>query len=152
MSLEIWTGVAWATGGYGGWAHVRIGAGDAQGVAGGDRRTTPVRMALTAAIEALQTAGEPSAPVRLHTPEPALLQGPPEDGQDDDLWDRFNKVRGARTAPVTLVDSSRKAADPTAVFVHGWAEFALNIARGKGAFQSAIPKPNLKTLMAKRGA
>ncbi len=36
VSLEIWTGVAWAKGGYGGWAHVRFGDGEPQGAAGGD--------------------------------------------------------------------------------------------------------------------
>jgi hypothetical protein len=149
MSLEIWTGVAWAKGGYGGWAHVRLDK--ALGVAGGDRRTTEARMALTAAIEALgSAAGEPGAPLRLLTPHRRLLAAPAEPGDDADLRERLARAVAARTAPVTFADAP--AADAAAVFAHGWAAFALDIAKTKGAFDAAIPASNLKAMIARRGA
>jgi hypothetical protein len=149
MSLEIWTGVAWAKGGYGGWSHARLDGG-APSVAGGDRRTTEARMALTAVIEALrEIAGDPARPVRLLTPHRKLIAAPTEPDEDADLRETLAKLIAARTAPVAFADSP--CTDVAAVFAHGWAEFALNIAKTKGAFNATIPASNLKTMIAKRG-
>ncbi len=152
MSLDIWTDTDWAKGGYGGWAFVRIGGTEAQGVAGGDRRTTPLRMALTGAIEALTSVGKEAGPVRLRTPERALITGAVEDRlpEDKDLWDRLAKLIAARTAPVSFVAGDPTQDLKTIEFAHGWAAFAMDIAKTKGTFSSAIPKPNLKALLAKR--
>jgi len=150
MSLEIWTGVAWAKGGYGGWSHARLDGGGPS-VAGGDRRTTEVRMALTAAVEALkEIAGDPAKPVKIYSPHRKLVLTPAEPGEDADLRDALTKAIKARGAPVLFADSP--PTDLAAVFVHGWAEFALNIAKTKGAFNATIPASNLKTMIAKRGA
>ena len=148
MSLEIWIGAAFAKGGYGGWSWSRLdGAGS--GVAGGDRRTTEARMALTAAVEALKEAAKaPSGPVKLYTAHRKLLAAPGEPGEDDDLREALVKRVAARAGPVTCVDAP--PADPAAFFVHNWAAFALDIAKTKGAFNATIPASNLKTMIAKR--
>lgn len=150
MSLEIWIGAAFAKGGYGGWSWSRLdGAGS--GVAGGDRRTTEARMALTAAVQALKEAAkDPPGPVKLYTAHRKLLTAPAEPGEDADLRDTLAKAVAARTASVTFVDAP--PADPAAVFAHNWAAFALDIAKTKGAFDATIPASNLKTIIAKRNS
>lgn len=149
MTLEIWTGVAWAKGGYGGWSQARLDGGGPS-VAGGDRRTTETRMALTAAIEALkEIAGDPARPVKLYTAHRKSVMTPAEPGEDADLRDALAKLVKARTAPVVFADSP--STDVAAVFAHHWAAFALDIAKTKGAFDAVIPASNLKTMIAKRG-
>lgn len=149
MSLEIWTGVAWAKGGYGGWSWSRLdGAG--QGVAGGDRRTTEARMALTAVVEALGELKAEVGPVKLYTAHRKLLASPAEPGEDADLREVLAKLVAARGAPVVYADSP--PADAAAVFAHNWAAFALDIAKTKGAFNATIPASNLKAMIAKRGS
>jgi hypothetical protein len=150
MSFEIWIDTASAAGGYGGWSYVAFGGPEPRGVAGGDRRTTPVRMALTAAIAALEgLAADKAAPVRLLSRE--LAAGSvPEPTEDRDLWDKLDKLQAARSAPAAfapLPQTDKARAD----FVHGWAAFALDIAKTKGAFSSQIPKPNLRALVSKAG-
>jgi ribonuclease HI len=148
MSFEIWIDAAWARGGYGGWSYVCFGDGEPRGVAGGDRRTTAERMMLTAAIAALESlAATPAAPVKLFTAERGLLAEEME--TDRDLRDRLAKVVAARSAPVAFVDRKGSTEEVRSSFVQGWAEFALDTAKTKGAFSSAIPRSNLKMLAAK---
>jgi len=153
MSIEIWTGAAWAKGGWGGWAYVMLGEAEPRGVAGGDRRITPMRMALTVAIEALEAAG-PAADLILYTPSADLAAGLAQAvaaaEEEKDLWERLAKQVGARGGKTVFRDRAVQKPDAAADFADGWANFALDIAKTKGLFSSPIPKPNLRALLAKR--
>lgn len=168
-TVLIFTATASAKGGYGGWAQLRARGDALQAVAGGDRRTTPLRMALTGALEALADATEedPKAPVRLYTDDGELAAGSAQldawraagwtDAKgaavaEQDLWEKLTRALNARTAPVAIAHASALAnsKEPIA-FVQAWAAFALDIAKTKGAFSSPVPKPNLKALLVKWG-
>lgn len=153
MSIEIWTGAAWAKGGWGGWAYAILGEAEPRGAAGGDRRTTPMRMALTVAVEALEAAG-PGTDLVVYTPSADLAAGLAQAlaaaDEDKDLWERLAKQVGARTGKTEFRDRAAQKPDAAADFADGWANFALDIAKTKGLFASPIPKPNLKALLAKR--
>lgn len=129
----------------GGWAFVRAGD-EAAGRAGGDRRTTRARMALTGFLSALKDlpAGAPLAVVAvrpdalvLHT----LLKPPPEPITDDvDLRATLAKALDGRAW--TLAVGDPKGATP-ASFAAAWADMASEKAKASGAFENAIPKTNL---------
>lgn len=161
--ISIWIASRSAAGGYGGWAHVRIAGETAEGAAGGDRRTTSMRMLLTAALEAMASEDDKSAPVRLHSADPAFLEGARslaawrdagwiEDGKpvpEQDLWAKLIEALKAR--PGSGFVDARTGPEAVLDFVDHWAAFALNIAKTKGDFGAPIPKPNLKALVTKLG-
>ena len=149
MGVEVWIGTAEAAGGYGGWAYVGLGGAEPRGVAGGDRRTSRARMALTAALEALGEL-DPGVDVVLCTADRSLAAGPAaEPDEDADLHARLAAAVSSRTGATRF--RLRPAADEASRFADAWAAFALDSAKTKGAFSSPIPKPNLKTFLAKRG-
>lgn len=129
----------------GGWAFVRAG-GEVSGWAGGDRRTTRARMALTALALALKdlppgvgpavVAARPDALV-LHT----LAKPPAEPPTDDlDLRAELQKLLAGRLW--TLAAGDPKAI-PALGFAAAWSDLAADKAKAGGAFRNAIPKPNL---------
>ena len=129
----------------GGWAFVRAGD-EPVGRAGGDRRTTRARMALGGFLAALKDlpAGAPLAVVAprpdalvLHT----LLKPPTDPPTDDvDLRAVLAKALAGRAWTLAIGDP----AGPTpASFAAAWADMASEKAKAAGAFEHAIPKPNL---------
>ena len=151
--MNLWIAGIDAAGGYGGWAWVAVQGPEAQGVAGGGRRTTARTMALTALTDAVKTLG--AGPFVIHAADPGLRAlkalraagwKTPE-GQPlgtPELWDALAAVLD-KTAGWSFAPGHKEGT----VFVDAWAAFALDIARGKGTFSSAIPKPNMKTLVGK---
>jgi ribonuclease HI len=151
----LWTYTAWNPhGGHGGWAYAARGETTA-GAAGGERATTAERMALTAALRALQALGGAKA-AALHTPSRALADGAAalpawraarwrdETGAavaDADLWAALDGLLTASGAEVRAAPSP-PAGSPSA-FVAAWAEFALGKVKATGPFAAPIPKPNL---------
>jgi hypothetical protein len=149
-SIRIWVEVAHhATFRIGGWAFVRVNAGEVSGTAGGARGIDLERTSL-AAIAAAMTDLPRGACVELHTSSPAALaipgriaaaeagENPPPENLD--LWAQaITALRRVRlvTRPAELAPSS-----PTA-FAAAWAEFARDRAKDRGAFTAVIPKPNL---------
>lgn len=136
----------------GGWAYVRRDPdGALSGHAGGERRITAERTALRGLIAALKDARRP---VRLRTAAPLVVaipariaaaragEAPPV--EDLDLWAQVMTALAA--GPVEFV--AAPAGDRTHGFAAAWAELGRDRAKDKGAFTSAIPKPNL----AKSGA
>jgi hypothetical protein len=128
----------------GGWAFVRAGA-EPVGRAGGERRTTRARMALAGFLSALKDVPAGAA-LAVVAPRPdalvlhALLK-PPADPPTDapDLRAALAKALTGRTWTLAIGDA---AATPTA-FVTAWADMASEKAKASGAFEHAIPKPNL---------
>ncbi|HEY0650642.1 ribonuclease H [Phenylobacterium sp.] len=129
----------------GGWAFVRAGA-EPVGRAGGERRTTRARMALAGFLSALKDVPAGAA-LAVVAPRPdalvlhALLK-PPADPPTDapDLRAALAKALTGRTWTLAIGDAA--AATPTA-FVTAWADMASEKAKASGAFEHAIPKPNL---------
>jgi ribonuclease HI len=133
----------------GGWAFVREQAGEVSGLAGGERRIEAERTALAALAAALRDL-PPGAAVELHTASPRVLAiprriaaaqaGENAPTEDLDLWAQ------AATA-LTRLDLRMRRADPEpgspTAFTAAWADLARDRAKDKGAFSSAIPKPNL---------
>jgi hypothetical protein len=133
----------------GGWAFVRLDAGEVSGAAGGERRIELERTSLAALAAALGSLPQ-GAIVELRTSSPLLLAIPgriaaAEAGddlptEDLDLWAQ------AATAlrRLRLVSRSAEPAPgtPTA-FAAAWADFARDRAKNKGAFTAPIPKQNL---------
>jgi ribonuclease HI len=157
-SIRIWIAVAHSPA-YrcGGWAAVRVCEGQVAGAAGGERKTTAGRMALcglATALRDLPPLDDPAsaAPVRIPTTsaelaafagflaslaEPTQAAAPEE---DLDLWARiFTAAKGRR---LELSYAPPTAGTPGA-FAAAWADLAFDKAKAKGAFASAIPKPNL---------
>jgi hypothetical protein len=129
----------------GGWAFVRAG-GEPVGRAGGERRTTRTRMTLAGFLSSLKDAPA-AAPLAVVAPRPdavvlhALLKPPAEPPADDlDLRAALAKALEGRTWSLAVGDPA--AATPT-VFVLAWADMASEKAKAGGAFEHAIPKPNL---------
>jgi ribonuclease HI len=131
----------------GGWAYVRRDPdGALAGHAGGERRTTSERSALTALIAALKDARRP---VLVRTGSPLIVAIPAriaaaqigEDAPSDDL-DLWAQVMTAlATTPVDIVKAT--PGDRTSGFAAAWAELGRDRAKDKGPFTSAIPRPNL---------
>ena len=138
--------------GSGGWAYARRVGGQVTGAAGGERRTTARRMALTVLAEALKdlsraSPGPAPSELTLHAALPqfidilAILEGkapPPE--EDLDLWAPVLAAKGQ--TPLVLVRSEAGPISPIA-FLNAWAEFTRQKARAKGQFRAVLPKPNL---------
>lgn len=132
----------------GGWAYVRRGAdGALVGYAGGERRIEAERTALAGLLAALKDAG--ASPVRLLTASPLIAaipariqaaqagEDPPADNLD--LWAQaMTALAGGR---VEVLRAS--PGDRTTGFAAAWAELGRDRGKDKGAFVSAIPKPNL---------
>jgi hypothetical protein len=129
----------------GGWAFVRAGA-EVSGVAGGERRTTRARTALSGFAAALKElpAGEALTVVApradamvLHT-----LLKPPKDAPTTDL-----DLRAMLAQALTGRTWSLAVGDPDAPtpfnFAVAWADMASEKAKTSGAFTAAIPKTNL---------
>lgn len=132
----------------GGWAYVRLVAGQLSGAAGGDRATTAHRMGLAglaAALGELPPASAAPGPVLVHTSSAELagfaalgLGDAP--GHDRDLWDLIVKALAGRR--LTLVQVYVQPKTPLA-FAAAWAELARDKAKARGGFRAAIPKSNL---------
>ena len=138
----------------GGWAYVRSHDKTASGQAGGDRYTTPLRMALTGLVAALKDA--PKGPVAVQTDSAEVVrigsilakglqpQGDEAPQDDLDLWAQLAAALPGR--PATFARSGPDAKSPNA-FAGAWADLARDKANAKGAFASAIPKPNLAKVL-----
>lgn len=154
--------------GYGGWAWLAVQGGVARGAAGGERHTTGGRMALRAVLEALKGLAEsPAVPLQLDPGAASLaalaadLPGRKAAGwrtaegdplAEADLWAALAEAVAARGGPVRFVAGATLGRADPGGFVAAWSEFARDRCKAKGAFTSAIPKPNLAGFLAKRGA
>jgi hypothetical protein len=147
---DLWIAGVDAAGGYGGWGYALVDGDAAQGAAGGARRTTATAMALTALIQALEalTPEQRKAPLDIHAPQLAGLKGSDEPLDPPELWAAAAKALEKQVGGWSLTPGHAAASE----FAEAWAGFALDIARGKGTFSSAIPKPNMKTLLGKLNA
>ncbi|CAN5748301.1 hypothetical protein BH11PSE1_BH11PSE1_06540 [soil metagenome] len=158
--LRIWTdGVCTDSRGFGGWAYVRLGAGEARGVAGGERQATTPRMELTAVLRALTDVADipVATPITLHSDSAVLMGGAAQlsvwrtsgwiDAKGDavaerDLWEQIAAVTLVR--PVTFVRVSATPSDKQPEgFVAAWSDFARDKYKAAGAFTWAIPRPNM---------
>jgi len=121
-------------------------AGEVAGYAGGDRRTTRARMALTGFIAALKDvpAGAPLAVVAPRADALVLhaLLKPPADPPSEDV-----DLRAVLTAALAGKSWTLAVGDPTGptpvAFAAAWADMASEKAKMGGAFVNAIPKTNL---------
>jgi ribonuclease HI len=132
----------------GGWAFVRRAPdGAVVGYAGGERRVEAERTALAALLAALKDAGP--APVKIHTASPLVAAIPPriqaaQAGENPptenlDLWAQaMTALTGGRVEVIRA-----GAGDRATGFAAAWAELGRDRGKDKGAFVSAIPKPNL---------
>jgi ribonuclease HI len=158
--IDLWIAGAQAAGGYGGWGYAVLTSGEAVGTAGGARRTTGPAMALTGLAHALSafTPQQRAAPLRIHAADPLLAafktlraagwktpQGEPLDAPE--LWEIAATALDKQAGGWSFTPGAAAGTE----FAQAWAVFALDIARTKGTFSSAIPKPNLKTLVGKLG-
>jgi ribonuclease HI len=149
-SVRIWLEVAHhASFRIGGWAFLRVNAGEMRGTAGGARRVDSEQAVLMAIAAALADAPQ-GADVELQTSSSAVLaiaggvtaadgaQSAP--GEDGDLWVRASSA----LRRVRLVT---RRTEPTpggpAAFAAAWAEFARDRAKDRGDFTAVIPKSNL---------
>jgi hypothetical protein len=133
----------------GGWAFVRLAAGEVSGTAGGERRIDLERTGLAALAAALRDL-PPGASVELHTSSPQLLaiprrvaaaeigENPPADNLD--LW--AQAATALRRLDLRVSRAEPAPRSPSA-FAAAWADLARDRAKDKGAFTAAIPKPNL---------
>ena len=148
-ALTLWTAALCKPDpGYGGWAHVRRNAdGTLAGAAGGERRTTGARMALTGLIEALAALADlpVDTAVTLHFADPNLAaELVASDGAyalaEPEAWTAARKLLAAR--PVLTLSPLREST-PAAGFLKAWADFGLDTGKTRGTFKAAIPRPNL---------
>jgi ribonuclease HI len=148
-ALTLWTAALCKPDpGYGGWAHVRRNAdGTLAGAAGGERRTTGGRMALTGLIEALTALADLpiDTAVTLYFADPNLAaELVASDGAyaltEPEAWTAARKLLAAR--PV-LTLSPLSDSTPAAGFLKAWADFGLDTGKTRGTFKAAIPRPNL---------
>lgn len=153
MTVILWTAsLCRPDPGYGGYAFVRrlegeTGAAAIKGAAGGERRTSGARMALTALTEALASlSDQPSGvAVTLHFSDPALAaELVAADGAyataEPEAW-AAARAAVAGCPVLTLVPLAANA--EALGFLAAWAEFGLDTSKTRGAFKAAIPKPNL---------
>lgn len=129
----------------GGWTFVRADA-ETVGRAGGERRTTRDHVALAGFLSALKDIPA-GAPLAVVAPRPdalvlhALLKPPAEPPTGDvELRAALARALAGRTWTVAVGDPA--AATPTR-FAVAWADMASERAKASGAFEHAIPKPNL---------
>lgn len=150
--IRIWTSTAHHPAfRCGGWAWVRSGAGPLAGAAGGERYTTPRRMALAGLAAALRDMPKTPGPIAIQTTSPELValagvltgKAPrPDDDPEEDL-DLLAQIAAATAGKaVTIVHEPRERRAPTA-FTGAWADLAMDKAKATGPFSSAIPKTNL---------
>lgn len=133
-----------------GWAYVRTVAGAAAGQAGGERYTTPDRIALAGLLAGLKDAPLGDALVQMDNRAVATIaaqiaagrppQGDEAPAENLDLWAALTAALAGRKVGFALAGPSK--ATPTG-FAAAWAELARDKANAQGAFVSAIPKPNL---------
>lgn len=129
----------------GGWAFVRAGTG-VYGAAGGDRRTTRARTALSGFIASLKDVPEEAslAVVAPRTDAMVLHQflKPPKDAPTEDLELRATLAGALNGRTWTLALGDPDALTPF-TFAVAWADMASEKAKLGGAFVAAIPKTNL---------
>lgn len=135
----------------GGWAFVRVVAGERSGQAGGERNTTPRRMALAGVVAALKDLPPGAVAIDLGDAALAILARKIAAGQalaedetpteDLDLWAALTTALKGRT--VTFSASGGGAKGGPQAFAQAWADLAMDKAKMGGTFASAIPKPNL---------
>ena len=129
----------------GGWASVRLVAGEPSGVAGGERATTAARMALAGLIAGLRDL-PPGADATVQTVGaqlmalPGVLGGQIRPEEDLDLWAQVLTAAKGRTLTLSRAIA---APDSPLAFAGAWADLAMDKAKSGGAFASAIPKGNL---------
>jgi len=133
----------------GGWAFVRLAAGEVSGTAGGEGRIDVERTGLTALAAALADL-PPGAAVELETASPQVLAIPrriaaAEAGENLpienlDLWAKAATAIGRVRLVVRRADAAPKT---PAAFAVAWADLARDRAKDKGPFTAAIPKTNL---------
>lgn len=148
-SVDLWTAsLCKPDPGYGGWAFVRRNAeGVIAGAAGGERRTTGIKMALTGVAEALAAIADLPADtaVTLHFVHPDLAA---ELVAANGVWattepDAWAAARKAVVARPVLSLAPLSDTTPIAGFLKAWADFGLDTAKTRGTFKAAIPRPNL---------
>lgn len=148
-SVDLWTAsLCKPDPGYGGWAHVRRNAdGSLAGAAGGERRTTGIKMVLTGVIEALGAVADlpAGAAVTLHFADPDLAA---ELVTADGAWataepEAWAAARALLAARPVLSLAPLSDTTPVAGFLKAWADFGLDTAKTRGTFKAAIPRPNL---------
>jgi hypothetical protein len=150
VPVRIWLEVAHHTAfRIGGWAFVRLNAGEVSGTAGGERRIDLERTGLAAMAAALSDLAQ-GASVELHTASPLLLaiprriaaaeagENPPTENLD--LWAQAST---ALRRVGLVVRRAEPAPNPPTAFAAAWADLARDRAKDKGPFTAAIPKPNL---------
>jgi ribonuclease HI len=133
----------------GGWAFVRLNAGEVSGTAGGARRSDLEQTSLAAIAAGLAGLAQ-GADVELQTSSLLVLAIP----------GRITAAEAGENAPVENLELWAQAATalrrvrlvtgraelapggPTA-FAVAWADFARDRAKDRGAFTAVIPKPNL---------
>ncbi|MBI1196898.1 MAG: hypothetical protein GC203_03470 [Phenylobacterium sp.] len=129
----------------GGWAFVRAN-GEVSGRAGGDRRTTRARMALSGFAAALEgLAADEALAVVAPRPDALVLHTllkPPADPPQDDLDLRGVLAKALADRAWTLAVGDPNGPTPAA-FAAAWAGQASEKAKMGGAFVAAIPKTNL---------
>lgn len=128
----------------GGWAFVRAVGAEVTGAAGGDRRTTPAKMALAGLVEALKDLPAGEAVLHVDAAGAALLAplfgaDPPADA---DLAAYAPAAAALATRAVRLARLPDPVGTPLA-FARAWADLASDKAKSAGPFRSAIPKTNL---------
>ena len=134
----------------GGWAYVRSHDKAASGQAGGERYTSPERMALAALLAALKDLPKGALAVQIDNGAVArtaalIAAGRPPQGDEApaenlNLWAALTAALAGRQPAFAIAGPSK--ASPTG-FAAAWAELARDKANAQGAFVSAIPKPNL---------
>ena len=134
----------------GGWAYVRSHDKTASGQAGGERYTSPERMALAALLAALKDLPKGALAVQIDNGAVARTaaliaagrapQGDEAPAENLDLWAALTAALAGRQPTFAIAGPSK--ASPTG-FAAAWAELARDKANAQGAFVSAIPKPNL---------
>jgi hypothetical protein len=146
MTITLWTASTHHTAfRCGGWASVRLIAGQPSGVAGGERATTATRVAMAGLIAGLRDLPA-GAEVAIHSAGTELaslnevLAGRVQPEDDLDLWAQIlTATKGRR---LTL-SRAAAASDSPLAFAAAWAALAMDKAKMGGAFTSAIPKSNL---------
>lgn len=138
----------------GGWALVRNVQGVVSGMAGGERHSTGMRVALAGLAAGLQGLPAAADAIEIQTTSPELAalaaflsapqapgaKPPGDDGADLDFWAQILTAAKGRRLSVVAVAPQPKT---PAAFAGAWADLARDKAKATGPFTAAIPKPNL---------